>query len=155
MESKRHQCVWQAIIKLTNLLITVQLLLLQNQCGHMNLRQNRTFFPSPACLYSKRKRNAEKEKWVRMDLRLYLARQGQPGDRHVGVQHLEFGLQWQSHTANKKKQQKINKNKSEGPRMKNKSTAAVFAVWDVLLKYQTPFIIIIDKWEWTPWNLKW
>lgn len=32
-----------------------------------------------------------------VDLRLYLAGQGQPGDRHVGVQHLELGLQRQSH----------------------------------------------------------
>lgn len=74
----------------------------------------------------------------RVDLRLYLAGQGQPGDRHVGVQHLEFGLQRQSHTR-KKKETSIetrNRNRSERPENtqavhENTSTSAVYAAGDV------------------------
>lgn len=36
-----------------------------------------------------------------VDFYLYLTGQGQPGDRHVAVQHLELGLQRESHTGKK------------------------------------------------------
>lgn len=42
----------------------------------------------------------------------YLAWQGQPGDRHVAVQHLELGLQRKSHTGSK--------GEGKGEREKNK-----------------------------------
>lgn len=40
-----------------------------------------------------------------VDFHRYLTRQGQPGDRHVGVQHLEFGLQRESHAERKKRRE--------------------------------------------------
>lgn len=86
-----------------------------------------------------------------VDLRLYLAGQGQPGDRHVGVQHLELGLQRQSHAGGggggKKNREKETSQNPAGPdthtqaERGNTTVAAVYAAGDVMLKHNILFII--------------
>lgn len=65
-----------------------------------------------------------------VDFHLYLTGQGQPGDRHVGVQHLELGLQRESHTE-KKRESERNKSKFS----KRKPTLCAWAPESYLWKW--------------------